>query len=490
MIKWYKKSLANKILFLSSILFYFLFTVFTVAAFNYIDYLLLSKEKATIVETATDITTYLSQKDSLTLGELANVDVKRVQDGKNIYLLGEGKTLTIGRVMHDNQELAIFNQDKKLVYITDKEMKKFQVNRLNETQAYHSASTDGYYLTTPVYSRQTGILLGYSLLLHKMDSYYSSRSHLLVLLIIYELSGVTLLLLVTFVLVRRFLKPLKNLHQVIKNIADDPSDLHVRSHIKTGDEIEGLSLIFDDMLDRIEDYTQQQTRFISDVSHELRTPVAVIKGHVGLLQRWGKEDPEILDESLAATYHEADRMSIMINDMLSIVRLQGSLNLHQGEIANLNESIKSVLANFKILHPEFEFQFLTSLKEDVFGEIYKNHFEQALLILLDNGVKYSAKTKEISISLEVSEESAIVKVTDKGDGISDEDIKHIFERFYRTDKSRTRSSSQAGLGIGLAILQQISDAYHFDVSVTSELGKGTEFSLVIPLGNPEKVKID
>ena len=129
---------------------------------------------------------------------------------------------------------------------------------------------------------------------------------------------------------------------------------------------------------------------------------------------------------------------------------------------------------------DFNFQFSTSVEECVFAEIYKNHFEQAILILIDNGVKYSSGSKTIHVSLELQGSDAVVKVRDEGEGISQEDLKYIFERFYRTDKSRNCVSTQGGLGIGLAILKQIVDAYELNVSVNSIVNEGSEFTLVIP----------
>ena len=102
------------------------------------------------------------------------------------------------------------------------------------------------------------------------------------------------------------------------------------------------------------------------------------------------------------------------------------------------------------------------------------------MILIDNGVQYSAGSRNIYVTLDVLGDDAIVKVRDEGEGISQEDLNHIFKRFYRTDKSRNRVSTQGGLGIGLAILKQIVDAYNLKVSVSSVVDEGTEFILVIP----------
>lgn len=279
------------------------------------------------------------------------------------------------------------------------------------------------------------------------------------------------------------MKPLNNLHDVMRTISKNPDNLMLRSGISSGDEIEELSVIFDKMLDKIETHTRLQSRFISDVSHELRTPVAIIKGHIGLLQRWGKDDSAILDESLTAAAQEVDRMAIMINDMLDMIRVQGSFEGHQNDTTVLESSIETVVGNFRVLREDFDFTWYSE-NQRTLAKIYKNHFEQALMILIDNAVKYSRKEKKIVIELAVNASNeAVVKVKDRGEGISEEDIKHIFERFYRTDRSRNRTSTQAGLGIGLSILKQIVDGYHLHMEVESELNKGSVFILRIPLAD-------
>ena len=286
----------------------------------------------------------------------------------------------------------------------------------------------------------------------------------------------------------RTLRPLREFQTFVDKLAESPSELALRSDIQSGDEIEDLSQTFDSVLEQIEGFAKRQTRFVSDVSHELRTPIAVIKGHLGLLQRWGKDDPEVLCESLDAAYHEADRMSIMVNDMLDMIRVQGSFDLHKGEVTDLKQSIDVVLGNFRILYPDFRFSLVSTVEDCIYAEIYKHHFEQAILILIDNGVKYSSGSRNIHVTLDVLGDNAIVKVRDEGEGISQEDLDHIFERFYRTDKSRNRVSTQGGLGIGLAILKQIVDAYELKVSVSSVVDEGTEFTLIIPLVTTEKIK--
>lgn len=159
---------------------------------------------------------------------------------------------------------------------------------------------------------------------------------------------------------------------------------------------------------------------------------------------------------------------------------------HQNDMTVLEDSIETVVGNFRVLREDFIFTWQSENPKTI-ARIYKNHFEQALMILIDNAVKYSRKEKKIAINLSVTgKQEAIVRVQDKGEGISKEDIEHIFERFYRTDKSRNRTSTQAGLGIGLSILKQIVDGYHLQMKVESELNEGSVFILHIPLAQSKE----
>ena len=281
------------------------------------------------------------------------------------------------------------------------------------------------------------------------------------------------------------LRPMRQLHETMGIIIDSPSDLELRSKIESHDEIGALALNFNCMMDKIQENNQMQMRFLSDVSHELRTPIAVIKGHMDLLQRWGKNDPEILEESLEAASHEANRMTIMINDMLDSIRVKGSFDNHRNDTCDLNSSIRTVIGNFRVLHDDYQFYLNDSEGSDRPAQIYSQHFEQVITILIDNAVKYSPVNKKIQITIKALEDEMLVQVQDNGEGISKEDIEHIFERFYRSDKARNRTTTQSGVGIGLSILYQIVEAYRCHIDVSSELGVGTRFDLYIPFAESE-----
>ncbi|HGD2048465.1 TPA: ATP-binding protein [Streptococcus agalactiae] len=488
-----KQPLSKKLSQLVFILFFSLFTVFSVLVYTSATRYVLHREKINVGRSLEKTRVRLSQANSsLTSDDILEIlynqvfadDIYPHKRQNGIVRTGE----SIDSILYVNQEMTLYDVNRKPVFSTlrtgmptiGKSMGKVIISKV--------ADMEGFVGTKAIYSQKTGQLLGYVQIFYNLGRYYSMRQNIIVFLIMMEVLGTVLALVVINSATKRIVRPVKNLHDLMHQISENPSNLEIRSKVRSEDEIGELSRIFDGMLDQLEDYTRRQSQFISDVSHELRTPVAVVKGHIGLLQRWGKDDPEILEESLAAAYHEADRMSLMINDMLNMIRVQGSLELHQDEMTDLSSSISVVIENFRILREDFQFIFENNISDIVWGKIYKIHFEQALMILIDNAIKYSPSYKEVSVVLSVDNDFATVVVKDKGEGISDEDIEFIFDRFYRTDKSRNRESTQAGLGIGLSVFKQIMDAHHLKVDIKSELNQGTEFIVRIPIKKFEETK--
>lgn len=484
MIKYFKKSLSKKISLTSLQWVLVILSVFNLLIYFGVTQIFLERDRYNTEQATEVVREFLSKETSLTeeklldLLEQYNATGSLVEEGNKTYIFD--KQGGIDDLIFDNQDVSIFNKNKQLVLTTNKVLSTIKIGKVGETIKHRSSAFNGFYQSEKVYFKDSREVIGYVTVYQDLTTYYMARHVLFVILLVSELIEACLIFKMLLVVSHRSLKPLREFQALIDELSENPSDLALRSDIKSGDDIERLSTTFDNMLEQIEGYARRQTRFVSDVSHELRTPIAVIKGHLGLLQRWGKDDPEILCESLDAAYHEADRISILVNDMLDMVRVQGSFDLHKGEITDLKQSIDLVLGNFRILYPDFRFSLTSTIDDCIYAEIYKHHFEQAILILIDNGVKYSSGSRNIHVTLDVLGENAIVKVRDEGEGISQDDLNHIFERFYRTDKSRNRVSTQGGLGIGLAILKQIVDAYNLKVSISSVVDEGTEFTLVIP----------
>lgn len=262
-------------------------------------------------------------------------------------------------------------------------------------------------------------------------------------------------------------------------IRKDPESDAYMPKIDTDDELADLADIFNDMLERMRMYIEQQKQFVEDVSHELRTPVAVIEGHLSMLQRWGKNEPEILDEALNASQQEISRMKSLVQEMLDLSRAE-QVELHYAnEVTQAKEVTYQVFNNFKMLYPEFTFTLDDDLTKEETLAIYRNHFEQIIIIILDNAVKYSTERKEVHLKIGKSNQFFEIDIQDFGEGISETDLEKVFHRFYRVDKARART--KGGNGLGLSIAKQLIDSYKGEIVVDSVVGQGTVFKIYIPI---------
>lgn len=256
---------------------------------------------------------------------------------------------------------------------------------------------------------------------------------------------------------------------------DPQSDVHM-PEINTRDELADISEIFNEMLDRMRRYIEQQEQFVEDVSHELRTPVAIMEGHLNLLNRWGKDDPEILDESLKASLQEISRMKSLVQEMLDLSRAEQVDTQYANERTDAKQVVYQVFNNFQLVYPEFHITLDDDLPTEVELKIYRNHFEQLLIILLDNAIKYSTDRKEVHISISRTMNEFEIAVQDFGEGITEEDLEKIFDRFYRVDKARARN--KGGNGLGLSIAKQLVENYKGRIDAESVLHQGTIFRIL------------
>lgn len=336
----------------------------------------------------------------------------------------------------------------------------------------------GYITTREIKSKKTGKVVGYLQSFNNLGFYYNIRNKLLFILIALEIVAMFLANFIGYFVSNHFLKPLSKLHAAMKRVTHSPSSEFKKVEINSGDEIEELADVFNKMMYKTHDYIEGQERFVSDVSHELRAPLAVLDGHVNLLLRWGKDDPEQLKESLEASRQEIKKMSSMIQDMLDITRLKQS-DEFQTEETEVVGSVTDLMNNMEMIHQTCSFAFEANLEPHAKAQIYKNHYVQALTILIDNAIKYSgAGQSYVKVTLSEDDRNIITSVSDRGMGICEEDQAHVFERFFRADKARNREIG--GTGLGLSIIANIAQMYHGSVSVKSELGEGSTFTLVLP----------
>lgn len=265
-----------------------------------------------------------------------------------------------------------------------------------------------------------------------------------------------------------------------KTMNDVKNSKNLNERIKTsdtGDEFDELNATFNLMMDRVENVFNKQNQFISDASHELRTPLTAIKGHLGLIKRWGKNDKQMLEESLDICLEEIDRLTNMANSLLMLSREDNKIiNLDEVEYIYPKELIEDLIKYYNILNSKVKFSI--EIEKDVRVKIKKDDLKQLLIIFIDNAIKYNDKEiPKIEIQIIKEGNKTIIRVRDNGIGISKEDLPKILDRFYRVDKARTGSSKS--FGIGLSIAKTLIKNYSGEIKIESALKKGTDIEVVL-----------
>lgn len=271
----------------------------------------------------------------------------------------------------------------------------------------------------------------------------------------------------------RMLSPISEMTEVTKKINADNLDLRL-DVTKTESELNELAVTINDMIDRLQISYDKQKRFVSDVSHELRTPIAVIAGYGSMLKRWGKDDEEILNESIESIISECDNMKELVEKLLFLTRHDNDRVSFDMTNVNISELVASTVKEEGMVHPDFTFGL--ECESGIIARADETRFKQALRIFLDNAVKYSGDSRQVDVTLKRAGAGYLVSVRDYGIGISREDLPNIFERFYRADTSRTKETG--GYGLGLAIAKIIVDNHAGVIRVRSKEGEGSEFSMI------------
>lgn len=380
----------------------------------------------------------------------------------------------------------LYNGNNQLIYSS----KNVQENSVDAHEPKESLkSVDGilsWVASSPIYSKENGKITGTFQYIAQSKIFTDTeirqeKIFLQALLILFFVS-----MLLAWLVSIIFLRPLTYLNNALDMIEEESlSEIRMRKPRST-DEWSDLTIHINHLLDKIDLYVRNQKQFVEDVSHELRTPVAIVEGHLTMLNRWGKNDPEILEESISASLQEISRMKGLVQEMLDLMRADHAEIDYKDEVTEVNSTIQQVYNNFVMLHPDFTFH-LDSDKnmDDVYVRIFRNHFEQILIILLDNAVKYSLERKEIHISVATTLSEVEIAVQDFGEGMTEEDKKRVFGRFYRVDKARSRD--KGGNGLGLSIAQQLVQSYKGNIRVESVLGHGSIFYINFPILTDNRV---
>lgn len=259
--------------------------------------------------------------------------------------------------------------------------------------------------------------------------------------------------------------------------------------LHTGDrDLQGLEAAVNNLLSRTHNAYKEQIRFVSDASHELRTPIAVIQGYANMLDRWGKNDEKILTESIAAIKSESESMQKLVEQLLFLARGDSGRNKIAFERFSLTDLMREVYEEYEMIDQKHVWQ--CEAEEGVFTYGDADLLKQAARILCDNAAKYTpaggAVVLRVRAGTAETRGAPAMQVQDGGIGIAAEDVPHIFERFYRSDRARTRQTG--GTGLGLSIAKWVVDQHKGYFEVLSREGIGTRITVVLPMKEPPAPK--
>jgi heavy metal sensor kinase len=280
-------------------------------------------------------------------------------------------------------------------------------------------------------------------------------------------------------LARRALQPVDKIAETAQEIGE--TDLSRRINVNTKDELGRLAATLNAMIGRLEKAFQRQKQFTSDASHELRAPLAVIEAESSLaLQK--ERPPSDYRQSLETISQESKQMSSLIEQLLTLARADAGKEQWNFTDVNLGMVITNLSADVEVLCQEKGLSCQLGQIQDLVIKGDEARLRELFMNLLDNAIRYTPAPGTVSISLRREGEMAVVAIADTGVGIPAEDIRFIFERFYRVDKSRSRA--QGGTGLGLAICRYIAEAHGGKIEVESKVGVGSTFSVWLPLLSP------
>jgi len=244
----------------------------------------------------------------------------------------------------------------------------------------------------------------------------------------------------------------------------------------TQNELKDLAETINEMLDRLEVSYESQKQFVSDASHELRTPIAVIQGYINMLDRWGKKDEEVMEESIEAIKNEAQSMQELVEKLLFLSRNDKKTLKLKKKFFEMSDVVEDMIKETTLVAKNRVIASDAMEPVTVYGD--EQSLKQAIRVFIENAIKYSNDGDTITISCRNENGDCVISVADTGIGMTQEDLNHIFERFYRSD--RVRNEKISGHGLGLSIARLIILKHTGRIKVRSQYTVGTTFTITIP----------
>src|SRR5690625_4267480 len=391
----------------------------------------------------------------------------KIQDLLRAYLPVDGMFKTVS------------NDGKTMTTITDPDM---QHVRNMPTQFYPEERNDiikidgiSYiFISVPIITEKGDI--ANLQLVESLEATMSVLNTLKLILIVVTIISTILVFISSQILSNIISKPILSMIKTMGEIQKSGKHKQIPLQKRSKDELYQMGETFNAMIEQLEKNYENQEQFIMNASHELKTPLTVIESYSDLLKRRGLEQPELFEESIEAIHSEAIRMRELTEQLLLLSKNEAIWKM-QMESVDIVKMLHDVIRYF---HSAFDCEIELIIREHSLGFADQQKLKQLLYIFIENACKYGKGNVQIETG-QLNDEKGWIAITDDGIGIPAEDLDKIFERFYRVDKARTRTTG--GFGLGLSLAKEIAGVMNVEIKMESEEGKGTTAKIIYPLAN-------
>jgi len=326
---------------------------------------------------------------------------------------------------------------------------------------------------------ENGELVGVLVYISAVQDIYESLHDIQMKIILWLVVVTAAVILVNIFVLRTITRPIGELNEGISRMSR--GDLSARVNVRGKNEFASLATAFNSMSERLEQLDKSRNQFVSNASHELKTPLSTMKILIETLMYQDPMDPGMTREFLTDVNKEIDRLNRIVSDLLTLVNIDsGGMKLNLAEL-DIEDLLEEQVKRLSPLARENGVELDCSSREpiEVTGDILK--LQQVIYNVIDNAIKYTPRGGEVHCSLTRSGKKAVIKVADTGVGIPQEDLPHVFDRFYRVDKARSRETG--GTGLGLSIVKQMVLLHGGNITASSTEGKGSTFTIELPMSS-------
>ena len=305
-----------------------------------------------------------------------------------------------------------------------------------------------------------------------MDTIFATMVMLIILVSV--LIGV-----ISFFMAGIITDPIRSLTEKLRKATDEKKDYYIEK--KTGGEIGQLIDSFNKMTEQIQIQEEKRQEFVSNASHELKTPLSSIKLISDSLLNTQDAPPEMVNEFLADMNVQVDRLSRIVDKLLTLTRMDNSANVSRMEFAvtDITELCSNITKALRPLAEQKSIELTYNAETTIYSRIERDRLWEAIYNVLDNSIKYTKEDGKVSLNLTKDENHVIIEISDTGIGLAPDEKYKIFDRFYRVDKARARETGGTGLGLSIALTAV--ELHGGEIVVESEEGVGSTFRIIIPI---------